>query len=76
MEAFYSLKQLEDLGFEVANDDTEFYLQYVLDPNNYFSSDYLYTEKVGIGRYIVIRYNKGLHDKLTNWQLGLILKDL
>ena len=73
MEATYNLAQLKEFGFEEANDDTEFYLQYVLEPNDYFRSDYLYTEKVGIGEYKVVRYKGGLHETLLNWQLQMIL---
>lgn len=70
----FSFKELEDLGFEYITDgDAESYHQFVLDPENFFESDYLYSEKIAIGTYRVRQYAGGENKELANWEVELLV---
>jgi len=75
MELILSAEQLEELGFRSIEDDVEHYWEYVLDEEDYFHSDYIYSEKVGIGRYRLIQYNNGENKVLNNIEFRQLIGD-
>lgn len=73
--ATYNVDELEALGFEFIDDDSDPHYEYVLDPKNWVESDYLYTAKEGIGRYKVLQYNGGETKVLSNWEVQSLVGD-
>jgi len=75
MELTLSTRQLEELGFRRIDDGVEQYWEYVLDEDDYFHSDYIYTEEVSTGRYRLILYNNGEEKVLTNIEFRQLIGD-
>lgn len=71
--AIYNRRELKSLGFERVEDGGEVYYQYVIEPENYFSSDFLYSKIKGTGVYTVIRNSDG--KDLTNTEVELIVNN-
>lgn len=69
--ALYNRQQLRQIGFERIDDGVECYYQYVIDNDDYFNSDFLYTELVGTGAYTVIRNSDKKY--LTNTEVEIIV---
>lgn len=75
MELTLSARQLEELGFRRIDDGVEKYWEYVLDEEDYFHSDYIYTEEASNGRYRLIQYNNGEEKVLTNIEFRQLIGD-
>ena len=75
MELTLSARQLEELGFRRIDDGVEQYWEYVLDEEDYFHSDYIYTEEASNGRYRLILYNNGEEKVLTNIEFRQLIGD-
>lgn len=69
--ALYNRQQLRQIGFERIDDGEECYYQYVIDNDDYFNSDFLYTELVVTGAYTVIRNSDKKY--LTNTEVEIIV---
>ena len=67
--AEFTEKELLQLGFEWVDDGGDEYLQFILDKDNEFESDFLFSEGVGNNKHTVRQYNSGMNSELPNWEV-------
>ena len=67
--AEFTEKELLQLGFEWVDDGGDEYLQFILDKDNEFESDFLFSEGIGDNKFTIKQYSYGANLELPNWEV-------
>lgn len=69
--AEFTERELLQLGFEWVDDGGDEYLQFILDKDNEFESDFLFSEFIGDNKFTIKKY--GANIELSNWEVFILV---